>query len=367
MAETCNDCTCATAADLPATGRVILATEVDHTAYQLRSIALRGGSQLRVLAPGLLEVHGDDRHGFLASLCDQLTSVESREVRCLTAPDTLTGNNLLRQAMRAPALDQASARLAHADLLPLFANELSAFHSVYQPIVQLSDEAVVGHEALLRATDASGATVMPDVLFPAAEAAGWTGLLDRIGRTTALRHAAPWLGAQHLYINFVASSIYRPEICLRTTEQAAAEGGLSMDQLVFEVTENHLVRDVAHLEAVFAYYRDRGCRVALDDLGAGYSSLNLLLRLRPEVVKLDKEIVQGLPDPISVATVSAIVSITHSYGGLVLAECVETVDQSEDVRRLGVDLGQGWFYGAPVRPAANGMACSNNVEATLAD
>ena len=219
----------------------------------------------------------------------------------------------------------------------------------------------MGYEALLRATDAAGDIVMPDRLFPAAEAAGWTHLLDRIGRTTALRGAGPWLGDALLFINFVPTSIYRPEVCLRTTELAAAEAGVRLDQLVFEVTEGHRIHDLDHLERVFDYYRERSCRVAIDDLGAGYSSLNLLVRLRPDIVKLDKDLVQSLPGPVGTAVVSAIVDITHSYGGLVLAECIETAQQEAAARELGVDLGQGWAFGRPERPATTAAASARPV------
>lgn len=128
---------------------------------------------------------------------------------------------------------------------------------------------------------------------------------------------------------------------------SAVAAGLRLDQLVFEVTESEQITDIDHLAAVFAYYRERGCRVALDDLGAGYSSLNLLVRLQPDVVKLDKEIVQQLTRAVSGAVVAAVVDITHACGGLVLAECVETAEQAAAARELGVDLAQGWFFGRP--------------------
>ena len=210
---------------------------------------------------------------------------------------------------------------------------------------------MVGHEALLRATGADGSRIMPDRLFPAAEEAGWTHVLDRVGRTTAIRDAGPWLAEDLLFINFVPTSIYRPEICLQTTERAAERAGLRLDQLVFEVTEGHVVDDVDHLARVFEHYRSRGCRVALDDLGSGWSSLALLVRLKPDIVKLERAIVQALPEPAAVAVVSAVVDITHSYGGLVLAEGVETEEQARVARELGADLGQGWLWGRPVRPA----------------
>jgi len=142
-------------------------------------------------------------------------------------------------------------------------------------------------------------------------------------------------------------------VCLRTTEIAAQQAGVRLDQIVFEVTEGHQVRDLDHLERVFAYYRSRNVKVALDDLGAGYSSLNMLVRLQPDIVKLDKELVQALPGRVARAVVAAIVEIAHATEGLVLAECVETDEQARAALDLGVDLGQGWLFGRPERPAAH--------------
>ena len=349
----CIGCSCDSPRTAAPGGRLVLATQVEHTATALRTLARRNGLSLRALAPGLLAVETTRVEEFIAAAGGALSSVEAAEVRCAVLPaHDLPDVALLSQALSAPTLAAAGARVTHADLLPLFADEAGCFHSLYQPIVTLPDRRQVGFEALLRATAPDGAPVMPDVLFPAAQAAGWTHLIDRVGRTTALRGAGGWLpGDQMLFINFIPTSIYRPEVCLRTTEAAAREAGIGLEQVVFEVTESHEVRDVDHLESVFDYYRSHGCKVALDDLGAGYSSLNLLVRLRPDVVKLDKDIVQALPDATSRAVVAAIVEIAHSYGGQVLAECVETEEQAAVATDLGVDLGQGWLFGRPQRPA----------------
>lgn len=357
MSSNCVGCTCAAADTTDTHGQLLLATRVDHTATRLRSLALRKGLTLCQVAPGLLTVRATDLDGFFADALTELSSVEAEEVRCLVrqddgAPDPARPS-VLAQAMTAPTLAEAGARVVNADLLHLFADEQAGFHALYQRIVDLGDRHTVGFEALLRGVSRDGSTVFPDVLFPAAEAAGWTNLLDRVGRTTALRDAGPWLGDQLLFVNFIPTSIYRPEVCLRTTELAARKAGVRLDQVVFEVTEGEQVRDLDHLEGVFDYYRSRGCKVALDDLGAGYSSLNLLVRLQPDVVKLDKELVQSLPSPVGAAVVKAIVDITHSYGGLVLAECVETAEQAQCARDLGADLAQGWFFGRPERPVAS--------------
>ena len=353
MSESCVGCSCSSVASCGQGSVVFLATRVSHTVGALRSMGARYGLRFHELAPGLLALKTDAVDSLISGACQELTTIETQEVRCLVLEDEdLMSTAVVARAMGAPSLAEAGARVEHADLVTLFTDESRCFYSEYQRIVNLANGGVFGHEALLRAETPEGDRVMPDVLFPAAEAAGWTHLLDRVGRTTALRHAGPWLADDLLFINFVPTSIYRPEVCLRTTEAAAREAGVRLDQLVFEVTEGHKIEDVSHLERVFDYYRSRECKVALDDLGAGYSSLNLLVRLHPDVVKLDKEIVQDLPGAIGTAVVAAIVDIVHSYGGLVLAECVETGEQADAALELGVDLGQGWLFGRPERHTA---------------
>lgn len=350
MSGNCMGCSCDSVATNGTGTLALFATQVDHTVGILRSVATHHGATIRGLAPGLLAVETDRVDTLIAAVADRLTSIEADEVRCLVldGPD-VSGAAVIGRAMTAPSLSKAGARVRHTDLVSLFENEDQCFHCAYQGIVQLADSRVIAHEALLRAEMLTGESLMPDVLFAAAEAAGWIHLLDRVGRTTALRDAGPWLGDDLLFINFVPTSIYRPEVCLRTTEAAAEQAGIRLDQLVFEVTEGQKIEDVDHLERVFDYYRSRRCKVALDDLGSGYSSLNLLVRLQPDIVKLDKEIVQALPGPTSAAVVTAIVEIAHSYGGLVLAECVETEEQAEAAKELHVDLAQGWLFARPER------------------
>ena len=344
----CSGCVCSAPPTSTCPTSLLLSTSIGSTTAALRAAARSFGADVTLRAPGLLEVTTADIDGFLSAAADQLSCVEAAEVRALPVTGSPSDAELLALAMGAPTLATLGARVAHADLRPLFDDELGSFHAVYQPIVDLSDGRVLGHEALLRATGPTGA-VMPAALFGAAERAGWLNLLDRIGRTTALRDAAGWLGDDLLFINFVPTSIYRPEVCLRTTEAAAHDAGLRLDQLVFEVTEGERVDDTRHLSNVFAYYRERGCKVALDDLGAGYSSLNLLVALQPDVVKLDKSLVQALPAASSSTVVSAVVDIARSYGGKVLAECIETPEQAAAARDLGVHYGQGWHFGRPVR------------------
>ena len=115
--------------------------------------------------------------------------------------------------------------------------------------------------------------------------------------------------------------------------------------------EAHAARDRGHLLAVLEHQRSLGWRVALDDVGVGWSSLALVSALRPDVVKLDKALVGRLDDGAAQAVVGALVELAHSLGAVVVAEGVEHEQRADQVRALGVDLGQGWLFGRPVRPA----------------
>src|SRR6476661_1466188 len=223
------------------------------------------------------------------------------------------------------------------------------FWSVYQPIVSLADRTAVAHEALLRGV-VDGREIGGGDLFFVAESAGWLHRLDRIGRESAIAGAASWLGDDDLFVNFNPTSIYRPQVCLASTERVVHETGIAASQLVFEVVESHAIADRGHPVSVLEHYRTLGWRVALDDVGAGWSSLSLLAAVRPDVVKLDKALVQELPDDGARTVLKAVTDLAHQLGAIVVAEGVETERLADEVTAIGADLGQGWLFGRPVRP-----------------
>lgn len=357
----CAGCTCRELPPAVQGTRLLVASNVAHSLATVRRAGRHAGAAVVTLEPGMVELVAPDVTGMLRAIAAELTSVERNEVRVLVLPEPdqdggragqLETWALAAGALRAPTLAQLDARAQHCDLAALLADELAHFYSVYQPIVRLEDQTVVGHEALLRASGPTG-PVMPDAMFAAATEAGWVHMLDRIGRTTALLGAQGWLGDDLLFVNFVPTTIYRPEVCLRTTERAAADAGLRLDQIVFEITESEEVRDLDHLARLFSYYKAKGCKVALDDLGSGFSSLNLMVQLEPDVVKIDRETVQRLPGKVATAIVSAIVDIGRAGGTVVLAEGIETHEQASAARDLGVELGQGWHFGRPALRTAH--------------
>jgi EAL domain-containing protein (putative c-di-GMP-specific phosphodiesterase class I)/GGDEF domain-containing protein len=210
---------------------------------------------------------------------------------------------------------------------------------VFQPIVALDDLRVMGHEALSRfRTEPSRS---PDKWIAEAQAIG-LGLeieAECMQRALAWREQAP--EATYLSVNASADLILSPAI-----DEALGDGPL--DWLVIEITEHEKVRDYAQLAAKLALYRGRGASVAIDDAGAGHSSLRHVMQLRPDYVKLDRWLIQSLhEDPAKRALVSSMVALTRELGATLVAEGVETLEELKALRDLEVQTAQGFLFARP--------------------
>lgn len=210
---------------------------------------------------------------------------------------------------------------------------------VYQPIVEVSSGAVVGVEALARfdAEPARG----PDAWF--AEAA--TVSLEVELEIHALRRALAVL--PELRPTVYLSVNLSPSVLMSGALDGA--GGTVVDRrLVIELTEHAEVTDYDLVHARLAGLRARGVRVAVDDAGAGYASLRHILRLRPDIIKLDRTLTGGIAhDPVRRALASSLVSFARELGGTLVAEGVETSDELAALRRLGIPYAQGYHLGRP--------------------
>jgi EAL domain-containing protein (putative c-di-GMP-specific phosphodiesterase class I) len=332
----------------PAT-RALLATSIDHVLPAIARAAEAIG--LHVSSSRQLLDLVDDRGGrglavLFQRLARVLTDAEAEAIRVVTDPPA-DGAARTARLLTAPSLAVELARRGVTVEVGVLAE--AEFWSAYQPIVALADRSVVAHEALLRGV-VDGREIGGGDLFFVAEQAGWLHRLDRIGRESAIAGAEPWLGDDDLYVNFHPASIYRPQVCLASTQRAVEESGIAPGRLVFEVVESHAIADRGHLVTVLEHFRSLGWKVALDDVGAGWSSLSLLAAVRPDVVKLDKRLVQELPDDGARTVLRAVTELAHQLGAVVVAEGVETERLAEEVTALGADLGQGWLFGRPVRP-----------------
>ncbi len=224
-----------------------------------------------------------------------------------------------------------------------------------QPVGDLKSGQVYGYEALVRA-DWNGELVGAGALLQAALAHGQARAFDALARRGAIRQATPLLKpGEVLFINFAPGVVYNPDVCLQTTFQACREVGADFSQLLFEVTESEAFPDLNLLGRILERYRAEGAQVALDDLGAGHTSLTFLAQLRPDVVKLDRALIRDLhgSDP-RVPLILALIQYAHDLGIRVVAEGVETASELTLVRQLGADYAQGYYLGRPA-PAATGL------------
>src|SRR5690606_19415952 len=182
--------------------------------------------------------------------------------------------------------------------------------------------------------------IYPNEIFPAAKTRGRLYALDRVCRMAAVRHAAV-LKDVKAFINFIPTSIYSPEFCLRSTTSLANELGLDPRQLVFEVVETEKVDDVDHLREILAFYKKKGFQYALDDVGEGYSTIELLADLKPHYMKLDMQYVQGVAeDADKQKTALCFLEKAMEVGSVSLAEGVETKEDFDWLKQQGYQLFQ---------------------------
>lgn len=336
---------------LPETGTLYIAPPLAHTSGLLKRALLQMGLEVTETIGGTLAVEVVAHH--LSTIADTVTSN-------LTAPEIEATSALMMPRgatptipdfLRARPLTRLFAQVRGEWLSTLLAEDRLVTH--FQPIVQSDDPAsVFAYECLTRGIDNQGNLIYPNRLYPTATESGLLFHLDRATRIRAIRTAAEHGLRGQIFINFSPASIYNPAFCLRSTARVATDACVDPERVVFEVVETENVHDIEHLLAILAVYRDAGFKIALDDLGAGYSSLNLLHRLRPDFVKLDMELVRDVErDPIK-ATIAAKLLETASLIGIPsIAEGVETIAEWEWLRDHGAIYQQGYLFARPASRA----------------
>lgn len=297
--------------------------------------------------PGVYAI--DLKDDLLIRLCGEylylLGSPEQRDTKSLIIPPGLTPS--IQELVQMQPLSTLLARIQGQWLIEMLRED--RITSYFQPIVSCNPgNDIYGYECLLRGFGSDGQAVSPGLMFEVARKGDLLFYLDRAARLSAIASAKKNGMTGKLFINFNPTSIYTPEYCLQTTLQAIQEAGIDHDEVVFEVVESDEVKDIAHLIKVVDFYRNKGFRIALDDLGAGYSSLNLLHRLRPDYIKIDMEIVRNVHnDSYKAKIASNILGLADDLGMITIAEGVENQREYEWFIQHGAKLAQGFLFGRP--------------------
>jgi EAL domain-containing protein (putative c-di-GMP-specific phosphodiesterase class I) len=290
----------------------------------------------------VIEIPAGAFDAYSTALSSLFTAVETDAIRALFIP---TG--------REPAVadfletDSLTRFLARSQAQRLETTIEGYLQTAFQPIVDAASLTIFGYEALLRT--ASGSPLSgPGEVFAAASAADLLPHTDLAARRTAIASAAATGLTGNLFLNFVPSAIYDPVSCLRSTTEALDRAGISHDRVIFEVVESDKVTDSGYLLKILRQYRSAGFRVALDDLGSGFSSLNLLHELRPDFVKLDIALVRDVDrDPFKATLASKIIEAARELHMIVIAEGIETAAEFNWMRENGADLLQGFHIARP--------------------
>lgn len=246
-------------------------------------------------------------------------------------------------------LEKESLDSSHKEMKARINEVLSddRFTVFYQPIVDIKENRVVGHEALARFL--VGPERPPDQWFTDAAVVGCQEQLE----IAVLKKAVAGLQnmAKDIYISLNVSPA-----TLLSGNLPAVFTGLSLERFVLEITEHALVNDYLSLSAQLDPLRRQGLKVAVDDAGAGYASFRHILKLKPDIIKLDSSLIQRIDtDQDARALAAALTRFAEETKCKVIAEGVETESEIQVLRELNVNLAQGFLLGRP-KPIVSGKS-----------
>jgi EAL domain-containing protein (putative c-di-GMP-specific phosphodiesterase class I) len=230
--------------------------------------------------------------------------------------------------------------------------EEDQFELYYQPSIDLDSGTVVGFEALIRWNHPSRGLVLPAEFIHVAEASGFIRPLGEWVLREACQQAVAWIGDDHrplvMSVNVSGRQLDQPDF-LAVVSSALADTGLAATSLCLEMTESVLLNDTDEVLLLLNELKQLGVRLAIDDFGTGYSSLSYLHRFPFDILKIDKSFVERLNSRSDEATlVRTIVQLGQGLGVTTVAEGLEHFDQFLVLRRMGCEVGQGYYFSRPV-------------------
>ncbi len=279
----------------------------------------------------------------LSTICEKIDKAFSRKASTIFSCATLSSVDEKKIAISFPHF---YTRLQNMEYIAIM--EEGMFTAHMQPIISLQSGGIEAYEFLLRPTNQQH-PFKPFDLFEVARNSGLQSYLDSAARKKAIEVSSQLIprGIKR-FINFLPSSIYDPAHCLRTTFRAVEEHGVDPSDLVFEVVETEKIQRIDHLKNIFHTYKKEGMKVALDDLGTGYSTRELLLDLKPDYAKIDRSYIEQChKDRSKQHALIELGKLAREEGILLLAEGIEQKEEADFCAEIGVRFGQGYYYGKP--------------------
>lgn len=234
-------------------------------------------------------------------------------------------------------------RCAH--LLSIISEQLLT--PLFQPIIESRSGQVIGYEALIRGPSDSPLH-SPLCLFDLADQCGLQEPLDLLCREISIREFVAQQGQGLLFLNVNPGLLLHQQHAFGATLQYLQHYGLDASRVVIELSERYQVEQADLLQRAVVYYRQLGFKIAIDDLGSGFSGLRLWSELKPDIIKIDRYFINQLEqDATKQAFVKSMIELALSTGSDIVAEGIETAAESEFCQQLGATYLQGYFHGRP--------------------
>ena len=220
----------------------------------------------------------------------------------------------------------------------------SDVRAVFHPIVRLADRQIIGHEALTRPVGGVSFDSVEE-LFAFAESTDLLMDFERLCRRTAIEAAARTPGLGLLFINASAQAVEDPEWAAGGMDEMLSRSGLSPRDVVVEITERVAIVRHDEFQQALRTFKERGYRVAVDDMGAGYASLQSLANIEPDFLKFDTSLVHDIDkSSIKQSLLETLRQLADKIKARVIAEGIEREEELQTLKKLGIELGQGFLF-----------------------
>jgi EAL domain-containing protein (putative c-di-GMP-specific phosphodiesterase class I) len=220
--------------------------------------------------------------------------------------------------------------------------------TAYQPILRLQENTIMGFEALSRGPRGSGLESAA-ALFGAAEGHGLKVELDRLCRKRALLSSSRIPSNAKIFVNTLPATLRDPQFRDKALIEFLDKAQVAPSRIVIEITEQEVIANHAMFLETMGYFKQIGMSFAVDDVGAGYSGLDTIAKLKPQYLKIDVGLVRDVhTSPVNYSMVKALVALGHNIGAEVIAEGIHNEEETQVLRdALKVDYGQGYHLARP--------------------
>lgn len=293
----------------------------------------------------------------LALSSQEFTEIEMKKITILPLDTTETfGLSSLRKAR---TFEYWANLQKAAELDFVLQNEsLTIF---FQPIVNCKTGEVVFHECLARGVDQNGKLIAPAALFDLAKKLDVLVELSELAVTKALTISKEKGVIKPISINFPPGILLDPDFVYRKISDELEKLEMKLDQIILELTENE--KEIEEGEQyVLSCLKNKGMKIAIDDAGNGFSSLEKIVKLKPNMIKIDMKLVRDIEkDRLKRHMVEALAQAAKKSHMQVIAEGVETIEEYKTLRALGIDLMQGYLFAKPCPEPIENISWDSNL------